>query len=92
MRGYLALRAAMDKASSNMPQIVSPFRLCEELALVDEFVPKSIWRMVKGQGHIGRYGILSWLGIVGGHEGHGQEGIKSRGQGFGKLPALSIIY
>ena len=61
LRGYLALRAATDKTWSNMRQIISACRLCEELALVDEFVPKSMWRMVRGKDRLaGRGSSQGW--------------------------------
>ena len=61
LRGYLATRAATDKTSSNMLQIISTCRLCEELALVDEFVPQSIWRMVRGKDRLaGRGSSQGW--------------------------------
>ena len=59
--GYLASRAATDKTSSNMQQIISACRLCEELALVNEFVPPSIWRMVRGKDRLaGRGSSHGW--------------------------------
>ena len=46
LRGYPAGKASANRTSSNMRQIISACRLCEELELVDEFVPRGIWRMV----------------------------------------------
>ena len=48
LRHYLATKASAHQTSSNMRQIISACRLCEELELVQDFVPKGIWRMVQG--------------------------------------------
>ena len=49
LRGYLAGKASSNQKSSNMRQIICACRLCEELELVAEFIPKGIWRMVRGK-------------------------------------------
>ena len=47
-----------------MRQIISACRLCEELELVKEFVPRGIWRMVRGTDRMAGRGHSQGLGSL----------------------------
>ena len=64
LRQYLATKASTNQASSNMRQIISTCRLCEELELVQEFVPKGIWQMVRGKDRMAGRGQSQGWGSV----------------------------
>ena len=92
LRGYLASRAATDKTSSNMRQITSACRLCEELALVTEFVPRSIWRMVRGKDRLAGKGASQGWGSVEVLECMAKRAFKAEERVVVALAALSIVY
>ena len=61
---YLSTKAMTNQKSSNMRLIVSAYRLCEELELMEEFVPKGTWFMVRGKDWLARLGASQGWGSL----------------------------